>query len=389
MRLSRNSFVFTAPLFVALSALPAAAQSSGTILPNSFGVYSGAAKSGLTPVTIFNGDKATSVIDSQESAALKEYGLEAGEEGTYTHGGDKLAVTLYRMKDPSGAYGEFTFLSGEEAHAAPVKLGDNGAISGDRAVVQYGNFVFDVHGTDARRAEHDLSALIAAVARRADHGPLPNLRQRLPEKGEVEHTDRYILGPNVLGNYLPALPADWLGFSDDAEAELARYRVRGDEFTLLLVDYPTPQVASRKLKEFQENYNANAASPKDGLPRIFATRQMTTLAIAVGARDKAEADTLLNQIHTDEEVTWNEPSFSVTEPSMVAMLVGTFIGTGIICMFAMISSLAFGGARLLIKRALPGRVFDRSSEVQILQLGLSSKPINAEDFYSIGGSSGN
>jgi len=322
------------------------------------------------------------------AAALKEYGLEATEEKHYARGEDNLGVTLYRMKDPSGAYGEYTFLLKSEVHAQPAKIGDNAVISDAHALIQYGNFVLDVSGDFVKSAELDLRALVTAIAPRADHGPLPTLPQRLPEKGRVEHTDLYVLGPKVLGDSLPVLPFDWLGFSDDAEAVLARYRVRGDEFTFLLVDYPTPQVASRKLKELQEKYNANTASPKDGLPQIFATRQLTTLAIAVGARDKTEAAVLLNQIHTDAEVTWNEPSFSVTEPSMVAMVVGAFIGTGIICVFAMISSLAFGGARLLIKRALPGKVFDRSSEVQILQLGLSSKPINAEDFYSLGGSSG-
>jgi predicted small integral membrane protein len=66
------------------------------------------------------------------------------------------------------------------------------------------------------------------------------------------------------------------------------------------------------------------------------------------------------------------------------MIVGTIVGTGIICMFALISGLAFGGVRIVVKRMLPDKVFDRSDQMQILQLGLSSKPIKAEDFYSLG-----
>jgi hypothetical protein len=369
--------------FFLLTASSVTAQTAA--LPNSFAGWSGTVKSGVTPSQLFNFDDGT--VDTRKPA-LEEYGVTGAEGCAYLRGSQKLLVTLYRMKDPSGAYGDFTFLRKETAHAELLKLGDNAVISDSRALIQYGNFVLDVRGNDVRAAAADLSALVAALAPRADHGPLPNLPQRLPANGRVEHTDLYVLGPKVLADSLPALPTDWLGFSDDAEAELARYRLHGDEFTLLLVDYPTPQVASRKLTELQQQYNVNAATPKDGLPPMFAKRSLTTLAIAIGPRTKAEADTLLDQIHTDAEVTWNEPTFSVTEPSMIAMLVGTFIGTGVICVFAMISSLAFGGARLLIKRALPGRVFDRSSEVQILQLGLSSKPINAEDFYSLGGSSG-
>jgi len=112
------------------------------------------------------------------------------------------------------------------------------------------------------------------------------------------------------------------------------------------------------------------------------------LAIAIGPRTKPDAEILLDQVHSETELTWNEPSFEATEPNWVAILLGTFVGTGIICIFAMIASLAFGGARLLIKWTFPNKVFDRSSDMQILQLGLSSKPINAEDFYSFGRSSG-
>ena len=45
------------------------------------------------------------------------------------------------------------------------------------------------------------------------------------------------------------------------------------------------------------------------------------------------------------------------------------------------AGLGFGGFRLFIKYLLPGKVFDRSDDIEILQLGLASKPIQAKDFY--------
>jgi hypothetical protein len=67
------------------------------------------------------------------------------------------------------------------------------------------------------------------------------------------------------------------------------------------------------------------------------------------------------------------------------MIAGAIFGTGIICAFALVSGIAFGGFRLVVKRFFPDRVFDTSNHLQVLQLGLSSKPINAEDFYGIQG----
>ena len=109
------------------------------------------------------------------------------------------------------------------------------------------------------------------------------------------------------------------------------------------------------------------------------------LEIVMGAPSEASANLLLNQIESGTQVTWSEPTFQFKEPTIEVMIVGSIIGTGVICGFAVIAGLAFGGFRLVVKRALPNKVFDRSSQIQVLQLGLSSKPINAEDFYQLDG----
>src|SRR5262249_13575913 len=82
---------------------------------------------------------------------------------------------------------------------------------------------------------------------------------------------------------------------------------------------------------------------------------------------------------------WNEPTFQFKEPSIEMMIVGSIIGAGTICLFAIVAGIAFGGFRLVMKRLLPDKIFDRSSHLQVLQMGLVSKPINSEDFYGISG----
>jgi hypothetical protein len=363
-----------------LAALPASAQS---ILPNSFAGWSGTAKAGLTPPVIYNGDKPASMIANQQTAARMEFGFVDGEEGTYSRGADNLQVTLYHMKDPTGGFAEFSYL--QTGDMSRAKLGQNAALSRDRMLVQFGNIVLDIHGSDLRRHEQDLKALVLVVDPHADHGLLPTLGQHLPEKDRIAGTDRYLLGPLVLHEFLPISEGDWLGFSDGAEAELVKYRSRGNDVTLLVADFPTPQLAVKRLAELKKEFNVNGADPQSNLPTVFAKRSLTLLGITFGARSQAEADALLKQVNSGTELTWNEPTFSLTEPSFPAMIVGAFVGTGIICLFAMISGIAFGGVRLVIKRLYPNKVFDRGSQIQVLQLGLSSKPINAEDFYSLGG----
>jgi hypothetical protein len=361
-------------LFVAL--LPASAQE---VLPSSFAGWSAV---GVKGKLLIPGSAATDQPGAPGFATLKEYGVTSGESVPYMRGGATIQVTLYRMKDPSGAYGLYSYLrSPDMVHAAS---GDHSVISSDRALLLDGNLVLDVHGADLQKSGQDLNALVAAVTPKAEQGPLPSLSEHLPTKGFVDRSDKYILGPIALNEFFPVSADDWLGFSHGAEAEVAKYRVDGRELKLLIADFPTPQVAQKRLVDLQQLYHMNPVSADGNPSPLFAKRSITLLAIVSGARTRAEADQLLGLIQSGSEVTWNEPTFQFKEPSIGAMIVGSIVGAGVLCMFAIIAGVAFGGLRLVVKRYLPDKVFDRSSTMQVLQLGLGSKPINSDDFYGTG-----
>ncbi len=321
--------------------------------------------------------------DHRGAAAQQEYGFVSGEQAAYSgaNNNDKLQVTLYRMKDPSGAYGMYSYLRSPDLPRADIT--DHSAMSRERAVVLDGNLVLDIHGADLQRSGKDLNALVAAINPKAQQGPLPTIFEHLPTKGFIDRSDKYILGPRTLNQFFPVTSDDWLGFGTGAEAEVARYHVDGRELNLLIADFPTPQTAQKKLAQLQQDYHVNVPSTDPNGSPIFARRSITLLAIVSGARTREEANKVLDQIQSGTEVTWNEPTFQFKEPAITTMIVGAIIGTGIICCFALVSGLAFGGFRLVVKRWLPDKVFDRSSTMQVLQLGLGSKPINSEDFYGI------
>jgi hypothetical protein len=372
----RSIFLLTIGLL--LSAIPASAQG---ILPSSFAGWTGDPQAGIPAPVAYNGDHVASMAVGQLAATQQEYGLVSGEQAAYSRANGKLQVTLYRMKDPSGAYGMYSYLRSPDMPRADIT--DHSAMSRERALVLDGNLVLDVHGADLPRSAKDLNALVAAINPKAEQGPLPALSDHLPTKGFIDRSDKYILGPQTLNQFFPVTPNDWLGFGTGAEAEIARYRVDGRELNLLIADFPTPQTAQKKLAQLQQDYHVNEPSADaNGFP-IFARRSITLLAFVSGARTPEEADKLLDQIQSGTVVTWNEPTFQFKEPAITTMIVGAIIGTGIICCFALVSGLAFGGFRLVVKRWLPDKVFDRSSTMQVLQLGLGSKPINSEDFYGI------
>jgi hypothetical protein len=356
-------------LFVLLAAIPSSAQG---VLPNSFAGWDAGAT--VAPTLGFK--------TPNTEAAAHEYGYLSGELAAYTRDkGGSIEVTLYRMKDPSGAYGLYSYLRAPDMERSGAN--EHSVMSRDEALVLMGNLVLDIHGSDLFKNAGDLNALVSVVVPKAQLGPLPTLTEHLPVKGFIDRSDKYILGPVTLNQFFPVSQSDWLGFATGAEAEVAKYRVDGRELNLLIADFPTPQTAQKKLNELQQAYHVNAADPNQNGSPVFGKRSITLLAIVFGARTQAEADKLLDQVQSGAEVTWNEPTFQFKEPPLTTMIVGAIIGTGIICCFALISGIAFGGFRIVVKRLLPDKIFDRSSTMQVLQLGLGSKPINSEDFYGI------
>ncbi len=373
----RHYFYFClASLFLFFASISTPAQG---VVPDSFAGWT------CNGRTSFNPAQPSQITSQTASSAgndvLAEYGFVTGEQCEYTRASEKLGVQVYRMKDPSGAYGLYSYMRTPDLpHSA---LSEHSALGPSRALALDGNLLLDIRGTQLSKLEKDLKTLVAAVKTHAEEGPLPTLPDEMPAKGMVERSDHYVLGPATLYQFVPLASGDWLGFSQGAEAESARYRLEGHEVTLLLVDFPTPQTAAKRLIELQKTYHINAVNPDSNASPLFAKRSVTLLAIVYGARTRAEADALLKLVESDAEITWNEPTFQFKEPPITAMIVGTIIGTGIICMFAVISGIAFGGVRIVVKRFFPDKVFDRSSHLQVLQLGLASKPINSEDFYGL------
>jgi hypothetical protein len=370
---------FTALLLGSLSVFVCggAVRAQG-VLPGSFagrtGERSGAQLQSLDGFTV------------PSASVLKEYELVDVEAQNYADATGTYKVLLYKMKDPTGAYGLYSYLRSSDMER--TESAAHASASNERALTLVGNYVVETRGKDLAKHGADLDALVAAVKPKAINGPLPELTEHLPVKGFVDRSDKYVLGPVALNEFFPITEKDdWLGFYAGAEAEVAKYRIDGRELTLVLADFPTPQSAQKRLSDIQRDLHVNPTDANGGASPIFARRAITMLAIVSGAKNQTEANALLDQIQSSAEVTWSEPTFQFKEPTIGAMIVGAIEGTAVICLFAVVAGIGFGGLRLVTKRFLPDRVFDRSSTMQVLQLGLGSKPINAEDFYGVEGKS--
>jgi hypothetical protein len=129
----------------------------------------------------------------------------------------------------------------------PTNLGQSASFDKDGVVIQVGKLVLR---STANISKDDMTALTKAVEARSEKGPLPPIRTYLAGTGRVLGSERYALGPDGFRRALDALSGndfvvltDAAGFSSGAEAMFARYQTGKDGGVLLLIEYPTPQLA--------------------------------------------------------------------------------------------------------------------------------------------------
>ena len=308
--------------------------------------------------------------DQQPLPVLKEAGIIKLGSRNYRSGDRSAQVLLYTFHDSSGAYQAFTSMRAEAASADSASV-----------IRVNGNLVVWIH-SNFRLTPEELRALDAWERSISDGIPSPPIATYLPDQSRQSFSERYALGPvafseaaKSVGRSDAAPLVDVAGFNSGAEAMFAKYKSGKDEATLLLIEYPTPQLAELHLRHLQRALSADKKSGSS------VERKGSLLSIVLGPTSAAYAEKLRGAVNYETEVTWNEPSTTATDPPITSTLVKIIIATMVLMVMALVLGIAFGGVRIITKRLFPGKVFDRPARMEVLQLGLSGKPIDPRDMY--------
>jgi len=211
----------------------------------------------------------------------------------------------------------------------------------------------------------------------SDTRGLPGLPAYLPTQSYVKNSAKYVIGPVALEKINAPVSAQLVDFNAGAEVALGTYDSSGGEATLMLISYPTPQIAAshlRKIAAAQQQTTQPSGAPLLIAGPIFDRRTGPILVIAAGPLSQSEAKSLLASVNYDADVTWNENTYTTKKDNLANLLVNVIILCFIIIGFALVAGVAFGGFRVLIKRLFPDRVFDRAEDVEFISLHLSEKP---------------
>jgi len=363
MRVHRFLQVFFLQLAVATACFAAGATPLPSILPQAFGGWH------LTGAAQISGS--ADAADPTNAALLKEYGFTDFAGGTYSRAdGRKLKIKAARFEDASGAYGAFTFY--KMPQMLNERIGDQGASLNERVLFYRGNILVDaVFQQLSAMSAAELRELAEALPRPGGSiANLPGLPAYLPKESYIKNTAKYIVGPVGLDADSAPLPVKYVDFSKGAEVVLGTYNVSGSRATLMLISYPTPQIAATQLKEIE---SAQQAHQLDSI--VTAKRTGPILVLASGPVSSGDAKSLVSDVNYDADVTWNERTNFTRRDNAANLIVGVILLAAIVCGISIVAGIAFRGFRLAIKRLLPGKVFDRPEDIEFISLHLSD---NAE-----------
>jgi uncharacterized protein DUF6599 len=371
MKFSTLIFVLTT-LLMPLAFAGEGARITPTILPNEF--------AGWIMTGSRHASKDPAVADAVNAALLKEYGFTDFEFATYKHDDRKLTVKAARFADTSGAYGAFTYY--KMPQMLNEKISDQGASLNERVLFYRGSILVDaVFEKLTAMSAADLRELAGVLPLPSGSTRnLPGLPAYLPKTGYVKNTAKYVVGPIGLEKVQAPLSASLVDFRRGAEAVLGTYQTSGGDATLMLINYPTNQIAAEHLRRIEADHQQNAkqANASDA-KSFFAKRTGPIVLIASGSLSQSEGKSLLAAVNYDADVTWNENTYITKKDNLANLLVNIIILCAILIAFAGVAGLAFGGIRVLVKRILPDKIFDRTEEMEFIALHLADNESRSSD----------
>ena len=306
-------------------------------------------------------EKNIETLAGKRAATITHYGFAGVTTQNWSGPNGNVRLTLYEMADASAAYGLFTLERSEQSGPATIPVGVEGFHAGNRLLFWQSKYLVKLE--PATPAADSLARIVSEnIFGRSWKPPVSN---HLPPENLVRGSERYIVDETSIGREFELNPQT-LGFDDSVEVATADYRVNAKTAHLVLLLYPTQQLA----KKYEDQW---ANSPGDH-PEL-RKRVGPLVGLVRGSRDQSIAKSILDGVNYESQVTWDQPRPDLSLRQVI-LTIFTFIGIALL--FTAVVGLSFGGLRVFVKAKYPDRIFDRREDMEIIQLKLAQGVIHKE-----------
>jgi len=316
-------------------------------------------------------------LDSENAAALKEYGCSGGMSGSYKRSDETLNLKALSFQDVSGAYGAYSFY--RQNGWPKVEIGTGGASDKNHVLFWKGNTVVDA------RFSHVGPMSASELRELAKNLPMPQgnralnppILGALPQGSMERQTMHFAQGPAGYSGAGGVLPAELVGFDKDAEVVTANYSLSSGPAVLTLIDYPTPQIAEAQEKRIRDYVKAGIGAQPPFTKALLDSDQASLevrrsgpiVGLVSGDAIPDESHKLIAQVHYSADLTSMPQGHEseVSKTSRFLMGVASLVIIG--CSAAILLGFFLGGGRALY-RVARGKPVSSVYEAEFIRLHL-------------------
>jgi hypothetical protein len=303
-----------------------------------------------------------------DPAIEQEYGVKGLELRHYQLGKNRLEVVVEPASDPTAAYGLLTFYRTSEL--APEKGVDLAFGDAHGALMARGkNFLRFFRGPSADVTDNDFQALLVFVGgTKLSASALDVLPAPLPERSLVPGSEKYLLGFEAAKRVLPSFRNDLVGYGQGAEVQVGQYQEAKGRPTVLVISYPTPQMARVRYGSFL------GLNQEHGADSAYGRRRGSFVFLVLNAGDTKIAAALMDQFKIAQGVSWDQryPGDKPFTVQLVQMILAIIVLTAVLICVCLAAGVIFFLSRRVAARFFPDWQWGHPDEDQLIRLNLKS-----------------
>lgn len=277
-------------------------------------------------------------LKPEPAAVWAEYGLQEAETAEYKGATSSFKASAWRLTDATNALAALQLL--------------RGTLPADAYFQQRGNYVLQFEGFKPQ--EETVAQLILHMPR-FDSSSLPALPGFLPAAARHGRSERYIIGPASLEAFVPAIPPSVVAFHFGTEGQLARYKDRDGDVTLVLFNYPNHQIAKERVTAFE------------GQKGLVVKRSGPILGVVTQTPTPDAAERVLAQVRWEANITLNQQMPDPKGDNIGVLFLNVSKFSGLLVLFALLAGGAFAGFRRL-SRKISGQTAEGADGVIALHI---------------------
>jgi len=306
-----------------------------------------------------------------DSAIEREYGVQTIEQRTYILKNQRAEVVIEETPDASSAYGLLTYYQTEQsvpvAHM-PLTLKDSSGVSMCR-----GRFFVRFPRADKPDVtDSEFQALLVLIGGVQAASPRsPHLPTGLPEKNLVPGSEKYLLGPEAARRVLPGFRTDLIGFTQGAEVQVGDYRSGEGRITMLVIAYPTPQIALVRYGAMESFLGFNQ---ERGSEPIYARRSGSFVFVVLGSPSAEQANKLMGRLQVTGQISWDQrpPKSKPFAQEVLELLLANFFLILILVGGSVAGGVLIFAAKRMVAKWFPEWAWANPNHDSLIRLNLDS-----------------